>query len=56
VLSRKEILRAGVGHIPEDRNEHGLVGRVLDRDNLVLNLWDEEALRLGAHPAVRRRR
>lgn len=41
-LGRKEILRAGVGHIPEDRNEHGLVGSFSIADNLVLNLWDDD--------------
>ena len=41
-LGRKGILRSGVGHIPEDRNEHGLVGSFSIRDNLVLNLWDDE--------------
>jgi general nucleoside transport system ATP-binding protein len=46
-LTRKEILRSGVGHIPEDRNEHGLVGPFSIRDNLVLNLWDEEAFASG---------
>lgn len=40
-LGRKGILRSGVGHIPEDRNEHGLVGSFSIRDNLVLNLWDD---------------
>lgn len=41
-LGRKELLRSGVGHIPEDRNEHGLVGAFSIADNLVLNLWDDE--------------
>jgi ABC-type uncharacterized transport system ATPase subunit len=41
-LSRKEILRSGIGHIPEDRSEHGLVGSFSIEDNLVLNLWDDE--------------
>jgi len=39
---RKDILRGGLGHIPEDRNEHGLVGSFSISDNLVLNLWDDE--------------
>ena len=47
MLGRKEILRAGVGHIPEDRNEHGLVGAFSIADNLVLNLWDDEAFADG---------
>jgi general nucleoside transport system ATP-binding protein len=46
-LSRKEILRSGVGHIPEDRSEHGLVGSFSIADNLVLNLWDEERFAAG---------
>jgi ABC-type uncharacterized transport system ATPase subunit len=41
-LSRKEILRSGIGHIPEDRSEHGLVGSFSIEDNLVLNLWDDD--------------
>ncbi len=41
-LPRKAILRAGVGHIPEDRTRHGLVGSFSIADNLVLNLWDHE--------------
>jgi simple sugar transport system ATP-binding protein len=40
-LGRKEILRNGLGHIPEDRSEHGLVGSFSISDNLVLNLWDD---------------
>lgn len=41
-FSRKKILRSGVGHIPEDRTMHGLVGSFSIADNLVLNLWDDE--------------
>jgi len=44
---RKEILRGGLGHIPEDRTEHGLVGSFSIRDNLVLNLWDDEGFARG---------
>ena len=32
---------AGVGHIPEDREKHGLVGSWSISDNLVLNCYDE---------------
>ncbi|MBW3658348.1 MAG: ABC transporter ATP-binding protein, partial [Actinobacteria bacterium] len=39
-LSRKELLRAGVGHIPEDRNREGLVGDFTVAENLVLPMWD----------------
>jgi general nucleoside transport system ATP-binding protein len=45
--SRKEILRAGLGHIPEDRTEHGLVGSFSIADNLVLNLWDDDTFADG---------
>jgi ABC-type uncharacterized transport system ATPase subunit len=41
-FDRKTILRSGLGHIPEDRSEHGLVGSFSIADNLVLNLWDME--------------
>ncbi len=44
---RRTILRSGVGHIPEDRTEHGLVGEFSIADNLVLNLWDDEAFATG---------
>jgi general nucleoside transport system ATP-binding protein len=46
-LSRKEVLRSGVGHIPEDRAQHGLVGSFSIADNLVLNLWDDERFASG---------
>jgi len=46
-LSRKDILRSGVGHIPEDRTQHGLVGSFSIADNLVLNLWDDEQFASG---------
>jgi len=46
-LSRKEVLRSGVGHIPEDRSQHGLVGSFSIADNLVLNLWDDEQFASG---------
>jgi simple sugar transport system ATP-binding protein len=44
---RRTILRSGVGHIPEDRTEHGLVGDLSIADNLVLNLWDDAAFASG---------
>jgi general nucleoside transport system ATP-binding protein len=40
--SRKEVIRAGVGHVPEDRNRDGLVGDFSVAQNLILNLWDVE--------------
>lgn len=33
---------AGVGHIPEDREKHGIVGSYSIADNLVLNEFDQE--------------
>ncbi|MEO7070432.1 MAG: ABC transporter ATP-binding protein [Nostocoides sp.] len=33
---------AGVGHIPEDRERHGLVGSYSIADNMVLNRFDEK--------------
>lgn len=33
---------AGLGHIPEDREKHGLVGAYSIADNLVLNEYDQE--------------
>jgi general nucleoside transport system ATP-binding protein len=40
--TRKEVLRAGVGHVPEDRARDGLVGEFSVAENLVLDLWDAE--------------
>ncbi len=37
-----ETHHAGVGHIPEDREKHGLVGSYSIADNLVLNEFDQE--------------
>ncbi|MEY3019358.1 MAG: hypothetical protein RLZZ272_342, partial [Actinomycetota bacterium] len=39
-VPRKELLRTGVGHIPEDRNLHGLIGDFTVAENLALNQWD----------------
>ncbi|MFA9428690.1 ABC transporter ATP-binding protein [Egicoccus sp. AB-alg2] len=39
-LTRKEVLRAGVGHVPEDRNREGLVSGFSIAENLILDLWD----------------
>jgi general nucleoside transport system ATP-binding protein len=38
--TRKDILRGGVGHIPEDRASEGLIADFTVAENLVLNLWD----------------
>jgi len=46
-LDRKQVLRSGVGHIPENRSRHGLVGSFSIADNLVLNLWDDERFANG---------
>jgi ABC-type uncharacterized transport system ATPase subunit len=39
-VERKELLRTGVGHIPEDRNRDGLIGEFTVAENLALALWD----------------
>jgi len=39
--------RAGMGHIPENREVHGLVGTFSIADNLVLNRYDEDAFANG---------
>ena len=38
---------AGVGHIPEDREKHGIVGSYSIADNLVLNRFSEEPFAKG---------
>ena len=38
--SPKDILRAGVGHIQEDRHTEGMVAEFSVAENLVLNSWD----------------
>jgi simple sugar transport system ATP-binding protein len=38
-LSPRQITELGVGHIPEDRNKHGIVGSFTIADNLVLNRY-----------------
>jgi general nucleoside transport system ATP-binding protein len=39
--SPKDVLRAGVGHVPEDRQQDGLIMDFSISDNLVLNTFDE---------------
>ncbi len=39
-MSRKSVLRSGVGHVPEDRNLEGLIGEFTVAENLALDLWD----------------
>ncbi|HEX6256744.1 MAG TPA: ABC transporter ATP-binding protein [Euzebyales bacterium] len=46
-LSRKDFIRGGVGHVPEDRNRTGLVGAFSVAENLVLNRWDAEPFAAG---------
>lgn len=41
-LTRKQVLRSGVGHIPQDRGREGLVAEFTVAENLILNLWDVE--------------
>ncbi|HEX5614205.1 MAG TPA: ABC transporter ATP-binding protein [Acidimicrobiia bacterium] len=35
--SPRDVARLGVGHVPEDRNKHGVIGAFSIADNLVLN-------------------
>jgi simple sugar transport system ATP-binding protein len=44
----RQVAERGVGHVPEDRNKHGIVGSFTIADNLVLNSY-------GRKPFVRRR-
>jgi simple sugar transport system ATP-binding protein len=37
----RQVTRLGTGHVPEDRNKHGLVGPYSVADNLVLNKYYE---------------
>ena len=37
--SPREIIELGVGHVPEDRGKHGVVGPFTIADNLVLNRY-----------------
>jgi len=46
-LGRKAILRAGVGHIPEDRYRDGVVASFTIADNLAISLWDDERFANG---------
>jgi simple sugar transport system ATP-binding protein len=45
--SRRDILRAGVGHIPEDRYRDGVVASFSIADNLAITLWDDERFANG---------
>ena len=46
--SPRKVHEMGVGHVPEDRNKHGIVGSFTIADNLVLNTYHRR-------PFVRRR-
>ncbi len=37
---RRDLLRSGVGHVPQDRNLEGLVGSFTVAENLMLDLWN----------------
>jgi general nucleoside transport system ATP-binding protein len=55
--STRERLRAGIGYVPEDRQEDGLVGAFPVADNLVLDVYDQPpyARRIAMMPeAVRK--
>jgi simple sugar transport system ATP-binding protein len=55
--STRDRLRAGIGYIPEDRQEDGLVGAFPVADNLVLDVYDQPpyARRIAMRPdAVRK--
>ncbi|HUW01277.1 MAG TPA: ABC transporter ATP-binding protein [Acidimicrobiales bacterium] len=43
----REVFGLGVGHVPEDRNRHGLVGAFSIADNLVLNSYHRPPFRKG---------
>ena len=45
--STRDRLRAGVGYIPEDRQEDGLVGGFSVADNLVLDVYDQPPFASG---------
>lgn len=43
----KHVLRAGVGFVPEDRTEDGLVGEFSVAENMVLDLYDQKPFATG---------
>jgi ABC-type uncharacterized transport system ATPase subunit len=43
----REILHAGVGYVPEDRNEEGLITRFSVAENLVLDLYNDPTFARG---------
>jgi simple sugar transport system ATP-binding protein len=46
-MAPRERLRAGIGYIPEDRQEDGLVGDFSVADNLVLDVYDRKPFASG---------
>ena len=46
-MSPRQITELGVGHIPEDRGKHGLVGPFSVADNLVLNRYRRKPFARG---------
>lgn len=51
--STKKIIRSGVGFVPEDRLDDGLMGSFSIEENLVLNRFDEKTFSAG--PQLKRR-
>ena len=45
--SVKQVLRAGVGFVPEDRSVHGLVTQFSIEENLILDLYDRKPFGKG---------
>lgn len=43
----REVERLGVGHVPEDRNKHGVVGALTITENLVLNGYNRKPFANG---------
>ena len=52
--STRDRLRAGIGYIPEDRQEDGLVGAFTVADNLVLDVYDRPPYAAGHRHEARR--
>ncbi len=40
--TRVELLRGGIGHVPQDRTNEGLVGQMSIAENLVMDHWNSE--------------
>ncbi len=43
----RQVERLGVGHVPEDRNKHGVVGALTITENLVLNSYNRKPFANG---------